>query len=772
MEAVTLAMCVLVWVKFFFHVQITAIKHGQMLRFDDKAYLVQTMVEFLVCLAHVPYPISYLMQEEHDDQLYYYPLLTFNIVLVLLRLYSVAYLLKNHPGFECNTKFAHAMGVESDSIVFVLKMLCQSNPALIFWPMVLIDLGVVALPVYVLERAVPHGNIDSFGVAVWFAFISISSVGFGDYYPLTAVGQAVVVVGAVVMGIVILGLTTAFLVDFTLLTPNEEEVVSEIRMCRWKEKQAHLHNKQVFARKPLLEGSEISCSWWTRWLSIWSADLLCVVCGRYVTVVAVRKWLHFYMYADQRHDNELGSKESELEAGTANEEVERDESLINISAVDPGVKQALMDIGDRVQRDADECDSEGNPLPNAEDNEEDRQPRLGPGNDPRRHDGQTREVNSPPDQRDSGKTAHLPKPSHSVAAKYARSSDCRSLAELCQSRRRRFKEVLIRVQRIEQNSRRKARENTASQPILLNGVRRVLMQDRMQRTLQVKLDQIVSKQNDLKAILLTLNERLEESVGEMVKRDEEQKQNKPRRKSRGRRSHQPRSSDVGSGGTPHRGAHHSQASHDSDNVGANAVTPLEDALQYDFGRVDDSSAVGADGMEDGSKTSAAVAPGTYDGIVGMEDFPAALDSIDSSDDEDGDDVWDRNNEGDEDSEDDEDNEAGQRQNHEDYGNDGNDGSDSIGQLQLSNQEPDEHAHSKGSPASLPDLHFSRPLRKTPSPDGGAAEVGHVRRISSDSVDLVDPDHRRLFSMLHSESGENQNDSSSSENGQPSKHDKT
>ena len=69
MEAVTLAMCVLVWVKFFFHVQITAIKHGQMLRFDDKAYLVQTMVEFLVCLAHVPYPISYLMQEEHDDQL-------------------------------------------------------------------------------------------------------------------------------------------------------------------------------------------------------------------------------------------------------------------------------------------------------------------------------------------------------------------------------------------------------------------------------------------------------------------------------------------------------------------------------------------------------------------------------------------------------------------------------------------------------------------------------------------------------------------------------
>ena len=172
---------------------------------------------------------------------------------------------------------------------------------------------------------------------------------------------------------------------------------------------------------------------------------------------------------------------------SANEEVERDESLINISAVDPGVKQALMDIGDRVQRDADECDSEGNPLPNAEDNEEDRQPRLGPGNDPRRHDGQTREVNSPPDQRDSGKTAHLPKPSHSVAAKYARSSDCRSLAELCQSRRRRFKEVLIRVQRIEQNSRRKARENTASQPILLNGVRRVLMQDRMQRTLQVKV---------------------------------------------------------------------------------------------------------------------------------------------------------------------------------------------------------------------------------------------------------------------------------------------
>ena len=410
LEFVTLVMVVLVWVKYYLHVQLSAIKHGSMLRFEDKKYLFQSVLEAIFCLAHIPYPISYMVQEDYNGVQYYYPLLTFNIVLVLPRLYTVAYIVKNHPGFKCNLKFAHAMGVEADSIVFVLKMLCQSNPALIFWPLVLIDVFVVAIPVWVLERTVPDGTIHEFDIALWFAFVAISSVGFGDYYPITAVGQAIVVVGAVILGIVILGLTTAFLVDFTQLSPNEEEVVSEIRMVKWKDKQAVLQRKHVVAK-------------------------------------AMRKFLKFYLNADKRVARD---KDADLESL----------ELVDIGSTATGNKNAIVEADD--------------------------------------HDGSV--------------------------ARGAASTQHRSMEELsrmCHERRQAFRLRYVRLQRMEQNSQRRAREHSARQPILLNGVRRVLMQDRVQRTLQVKLDQIMHKQIELKAMLSTLGERLDHSVQEMVRRDEE-----------------------------------------------------------------------------------------------------------------------------------------------------------------------------------------------------------------------------------------------------------
>ena len=67
---------------------------------------------------------------------------------------------------------------------------------------------VAGLAVYDAERA--SGNIDSFGDAIWWAFVTITTVGYGDYYPVTVTGR-LVAVGLMIGGIALIGVVPATL---------------------------------------------------------------------------------------------------------------------------------------------------------------------------------------------------------------------------------------------------------------------------------------------------------------------------------------------------------------------------------------------------------------------------------------------------------------------------------------------------------------------------------------------------------------------------------
>lgn len=72
-----------------------------------------------------------------------------------------------------------------------------------------------SLAVLSAERHAPGATITSFGNAVWWAFCTITTVGYGDYTPITLQGRIVAVL-LMICGVVLVGLITATFASWVL----------------------------------------------------------------------------------------------------------------------------------------------------------------------------------------------------------------------------------------------------------------------------------------------------------------------------------------------------------------------------------------------------------------------------------------------------------------------------------------------------------------------------------------------------------------------------
>ena len=74
---------------------------------------------------------------------------------------------------------------------------------------------VCALGVYDAEHKAPGANITNFGDAIWWAFVTIGTIGYGDYYPVTFEGRAIAVLlmiaGLAFVSIITVSVATMFL---------------------------------------------------------------------------------------------------------------------------------------------------------------------------------------------------------------------------------------------------------------------------------------------------------------------------------------------------------------------------------------------------------------------------------------------------------------------------------------------------------------------------------------------------------------------------------
>lgn len=89
--------------------------------------------------------------------------------------------------------------------------------------------GVVVLGAAVLTLAVEEGgegSIDSFGDALWWAVTTVTTVGYGDTYPVTAAGRGIAAF-LMVAGITLFGVLTANIAAFFIEQEQQGDPVSE-----------------------------------------------------------------------------------------------------------------------------------------------------------------------------------------------------------------------------------------------------------------------------------------------------------------------------------------------------------------------------------------------------------------------------------------------------------------------------------------------------------------------------------------------------------------
>lgn len=104
-------------------------------------------------------------------------------------------------------------------------------------------LFVAAAAMFDAERDAPGANIHSLGDALWWACTTVTTVGYGDRFPVTTAGR-LIAVGLMVVGIALLGVVTAavaawFVGQLRAVTETEQqeettlaEVVAELRALR------------------------------------------------------------------------------------------------------------------------------------------------------------------------------------------------------------------------------------------------------------------------------------------------------------------------------------------------------------------------------------------------------------------------------------------------------------------------------------------------------------------------------------------------------------
>ncbi|MFH1713214.1 MAG: ion channel [Candidatus Jacksonbacteria bacterium] len=123
--------------------------------------------------------------------------------------------------------------------------------------MLLIIYVFMAIGVFLAEKANPSGNIKSIGDAFWFPLITLTTIGYGDRFPVSVVGRVITSFG-ILTG---LGLMATLLSELPALAMARAErrekgletikVSGHVVICNWQEEAATLAKEIIAGDTPI-----------------------------------------------------------------------------------------------------------------------------------------------------------------------------------------------------------------------------------------------------------------------------------------------------------------------------------------------------------------------------------------------------------------------------------------------------------------------------------------------------------------------------------------
>jgi voltage-gated potassium channel len=100
--------------------------------------------------------------------------------------------------------------------------------------------------VTIAERSAPNATIHNYGQGLWWAIVTVTSVGYGDRFPVTGFGQGVAVV-MMVVGVALIGILTATIASFFVgqdldsAKSERNEIKEELQAAR--DEREHLNRR-------------------------------------------------------------------------------------------------------------------------------------------------------------------------------------------------------------------------------------------------------------------------------------------------------------------------------------------------------------------------------------------------------------------------------------------------------------------------------------------------------------------------------------------------
>ncbi|ALS97641.1 potassium channel family protein [Lacimicrobium alkaliphilum] len=82
-------------------------------------------------------------------------------------------------------------------------------------------IGASGLSIYLIEFDLPNANIRTAEDAIWWSLVTISTVGYGDYYPVSTAGRVVSIL-LIISGVSLFGVISGYIASY-FITPQEKD---------------------------------------------------------------------------------------------------------------------------------------------------------------------------------------------------------------------------------------------------------------------------------------------------------------------------------------------------------------------------------------------------------------------------------------------------------------------------------------------------------------------------------------------------------------------